>query len=70
MFTLSSAEFLSLGGSADAAGEVHERNASLSVKDSLEVSLGIFEVSTLDSADDFVGVLEVHSEFRSGGLDS
>ena len=65
IFTLSFAEFVSLGSSSNAASEVGERNASLSVNNSLEVSLGSFDVKSSKSSDNFEGVLEVNSKVGS-----
>ena len=70
LFTLSFAEFVSLGSSSNAASEVGERNASLSVNNSLEISLGSFNVKSSKSSDNFEGVLEVNSKVGSWGLHS
>jgi len=68
--TLSLSEFVSLRSSSDATSEMGEGNTSLSVDNSLKISLGIFKVHSLDCSDNFEGILEVNSEISCRGLNS
>ena len=70
LFTLSLSEFVSLRSSSDATSEMGEGNASLSVDNSLKISLGTFKVHSLDGSDNFEGILEVNSEISCRGLNS
>lgn len=70
LFTLSLSEFVSLRSSSDATSEMGEGNTSLSVDNSLKISLGIFKVHSLDCSDNFEGILEVNSEISCRGLNS
>jgi hypothetical protein len=61
-FTLGLAEFVCLRSSADTACELLEGNATLSVEDSLEISLRILKIHSLEHAHNLVRILEVNTQ--------
>jgi len=61
---------VSLRSSSDATSEMGEGNTSLSVDNSLKISLSILKVHSLDCSDNFEGILEVNSEISCRGLNS
>ena len=59
---------LSLGGAADLAGKLEERDAPLALLNSLKVALGLLDGLTDDSHRGLVGVLERNTEVGPLGL--